>query len=380
MAQRFIAVIAYACVVTGFACSAESNESAVAQGATGRGDLSVDSAPLIDVGAEGAAGEPAVLQAGAGTRLSNGVIVVADVAARAIVFFDSSGRLLRKAGREGRGPGEFLSAGWVGRCHGDSLFVWDRLQNRITVLDSAGKFARDYRTPGNPATMRCSRSGRFAIFMMPRNFGRPDPTGKSPRYTAPLWIADEAGDTLTSLGELPVGETRPLGKVSRIAMADDRVYVGTADSAFVDVYSLDGKRLPTIRVGTPVRAPTQRNYEKAIDASVVGLLDRNTRDAARRYMLKIPMPERMPPYTALFADPRGTLWVVTSAPGDSATTLRAITPDNRILGDVHLPAGLRVLEVGQDYILGTYEDEDGEPHVAMYRLRRTGQVAQVPEP
>ena len=83
--------------------------------------------------------------------------------------------------------------------------------------------------------------------------------------------------------------------------------------------------------------------------------DRETREAARRLLLEIPMPEYRPPYTNLFADPGGTLWVVTSAPGDPVTSQvpaeiistlalmldRPEVPDDlaAALTDLELPAG-----------------------------------------
>lgn len=62
--------------------------------------------------------------------------------------------------------------------------------------------------------------------------------------------------------------------------------------------------------------------------------------------------------------------MVTSIPGDDATELRAIGADGGIVADLRLPVDMIVYEVGRDYILGTYEDGDGEPHVVMYRIRR----------
>ena len=83
-------------------------------------------------------------------------------------------------------------------------------------------------------------------------------------------------------------------------------------------------------------------------------------------MMAMPMPELMPPYYGLFADEDGTLWVVTSMPGDTVTHLRAIAADGSIVGDIELPVNLDVFDVGRDYVLGAYLDEGGEQHVVLY--------------
>ncbi len=43
---------------------------------------------------------------------------------------------------------------------------------------------------------------------------------------------------------------------------------------------------------------------------------------------------------------------------------------SRSRGTIDLPTDIRVLEVGSDCVLGTYEADSGEPHVAMYEMSR----------
>lgn len=363
----------YLALVAGLGCSADgTGGGSERREASAVAALSVDSVPFVNIAATAEDGSARFLLAAGGTRLSSGVIVVSDLYDAVVRFFDGSGRLVRAVGRRGSGPGEFRSPSWVGQCAADSIFVWDPMLGRVTVLDSAGTFARQYRLPARPATIHCSRRGTFAIHLMPRELRRPDPAGKSPLYAAPLWLMNTRGDTTGSLGVVPLGENRPLGKVTRIALADDRIYVGTADSALVDVYGLDGRRLAALPIGVAPRAPTRRDYERTIDRMVAGMSDRAYRESLKRELLEIPMPDRLPPYTDLFTGPDGALWAVISGPGEDATRLRAIAADGRPLGEARLPVPARVLEVGQDYILGVYEAESGEQHVAAFRLRGTG--------
>jgi hypothetical protein len=160
----------------------------------------------------------------------------------------------------------------------------------------------------------------------------------------------------------------PLGKATALAVATDRLYVGTGDSASIDVYAFDGRRLSGITLNVPSRRPTRRNQEQAVEDIV-----RNVGSAARivrQRLLELPMPRTLPPYGSLFVDSEDVLWVVLSAPGDAVTTVRALNKDGHLLGEVSLPVPLTVTDIGQDYILGVYQDPIGEVHVAMYRLRR----------
>jgi hypothetical protein len=168
------------------------------------------------------------------------------------------------------------------------------------------------------------------------------------------------------------GQNRPLGRLTDIAASNDRIYVGTADSAFVDVYDLTGRRLNSLAVGVGVRKATKTNYEHAIDGMVGVMPTREMRESGRQQMLRIPPPEYLPAYSTVHTDPSGTLWVNVSAPGDPKTVLRAIRSDGRLLGEVNIPRGLRVFEVGMDYVLGRYQDTDGEQHVTAYSFVRNG--------
>ncbi len=87
-------------------------------------------------------------------------------------------------------------------------------------------------------------------------------------------------------------------------------------------------------------------------------------------MLATPMPEHLPSYGGLLIDADSVLWIVLSAQGEPTTRLRALRGDGQVLAEVRIPIRLSVLDIGRDYILGVYGAQDGESHVAMYRLRR----------
>lgn len=354
-------------MVAGCAGEAETRATTAAAGA-----LEVDSQPSVTIRADDGSGTPVLALVGSGVRLSSGVIAISDRAERAIRYFGPDGRLLRSVGRAGSGPEEFADVSWLEQCAPDSLFVWDAIQHRATVLDAAGRVVRRFRLPGRPAIARCSMSGTFALHMYPAALRRPDPSGKAPPLVSPLLLTDAEGDSIGTLGEVQIGENRPLGIVTKIALSRDRLFVGTSDSAYVDVYTLDGTRLRTMKVGEPPRAPTAADYERAVDLQVAGFLDRNDREAMKEMLLRIPRPERMPAYFGLHADPHGRLWVQTSAPADSVTTFNVFDAAGNALGAMRLPGRLRVLEVGPDHLLGTYEASDGVEHVAVYPVRWRG--------
>jgi hypothetical protein len=94
------------------------------------------------------------------------------------------------------------------------------------------------------------------------------------------------------------------------------------------------------------------------------------RQMAEESLKVAPMPTTLPPYSALFGDADGVLWVQLTVPGDPNTRLRAIGANNQTLGEITLRANAAVQEVGRDYVLAAYDDADDVPHIAVYRLHR----------
>ncbi len=303
-------------------------------------------------------------------RLSNGAVVVADGYELTITTFDSAGRRINSVGGRGGGPGEFQNITWLQQCSDGDVYALDHALTRMTVLEGNGSTVRQFSFSEPSATLDCSGKG-FAILKV-SDVITEAPSEKSPRYMGQLILLSNSGDSVWAVSGIPVGENRPLGLKTRIALGDDRLYVGTSDSASVDVYDLSGRRQSALKVGGGVRSPTTHNYERAID-NLLAQLPGGTaqvRDMFKQRLMAIPMPEHLPSYSDLFVDPDGLLWAVTSAPGDEHTDLQVVAPSGQEVGSLRLPLEMRVLEIGRSYILGAYLGEDGQEHVAVYHLRR----------
>ncbi len=333
--------------------------------------LTVDSIPVLVIAGTASDGDIVFETASGATRLSDGTVVIGDGLGQAVRFVDNEGRLVNSVGREGGGPGEFEHIEWLGQCGVDSVYVWDSRLARMTVVGATGDVQRTYRLPVDPSSapawlVSCSRQGTLVFIETPQHT-----SSAWDRYGARMFLADAGGVVTREFAEVPAYEGGPLGKVTSIAVTDDILYVGTKDSAFIDAYSIDGNDVAVLSVDVALRPPTMEHFERSVDAIVVGLGLVADREALKQIMLQRPMPEYLPPYASLLADPSGLLWVQLSLAGDAETRLRAIRSDGQVVGDVSLPRYMSVYEIGQDHILGAYDDDGGEPYLVMYRLRRT---------
>lgn len=109
-----------------------------------------------------------------------------------VAVFDAKGRPLPELGRYGSGPGEFISVGWVLPGPGDSVFVLDRGNRRLSVYGPQLRFARSY--PLAPVQVfRAASSGNGTVLLQGQS-GTPQGAGQ------PLHFMSSSGKLLKSFG------------------------------------------------------------------------------------------------------------------------------------------------------------------------------------
>lgn len=326
------------------------------------GALAVSSAPAVTIAASTPDGSVLFSRATSATRLPDGTIVVADGGDQLLRFFDSTGRPLRTAGHPGAGPGEFQSLFLLPHCVGDSLVVWDGLADRISTFDTAGKFARSVPLP-RPISFITCRRGTFAALLLPQAMV----PGQALRSRVLLF--NGRGDSTGGIPDVPLGEMRPMGRHTTIALAGDTLWLGSADSGAVDRYALAGIRAGSVSLGLTSRSTTDAEYEREIDREVAPF-PAGQRAAVKGMLLKMPKPAQVPAYGLIMTDDAGDLWVTTSLPADSVTTFRVVSPAGEVLANVSLPGNVTLMEVGRDYLLGLVTGTDGEQRVVEYGVKR----------
>ncbi len=126
--------------------------------------------PLVTVGSGAATGAPAADEFGRISTVSTdrqGNLWVADALSHDIRVFGSGGSLVRRIGREGQGPGEFLSIyslAWVG----DVALALDFGNGRIAELSETGEWLGTRPAPGRvsgpPSSMRFYATSDTAVY------------------------------------------------------------------------------------------------------------------------------------------------------------------------------------------------------------------------
>ncbi len=90
------------------------------------------------------------------------------------IRFTPEGMPDRQWRQEGEGPGEYRMIRYVVATNGDSLFVFDPMLRRVSVLDPAGGFVRSFRAPAGMGAPVETADGRLVINDV---IGQPDRVG-----------------------------------------------------------------------------------------------------------------------------------------------------------------------------------------------------------
>jgi hypothetical protein len=117
---------------------------------------------------EAAFGRPASISHDAGA------IYVVDAEAHEVRTFSKAGVFLGTLGRKGRGPGEFDTPADL--CAQDGrLFVADRFNGRVQILDRTGKYLGGFKVPFDPDQIQILDGGKIAVTHLPLGIHGPEP-------------------------------------------------------------------------------------------------------------------------------------------------------------------------------------------------------------
>ena len=315
-------------------------------------------------------------------RLSDGRIVVANGGTRELRFYDANGRFIKSVGRVGEGPGEFDWLGRILRTDGDSLIVWDPNNARLSFFDSGGRFARSVplrsgqgisfpeplgRTSDGSLVGRTgSRNNQVGAFRFSAFYVRYGPD------LAPLdTIARRPGDDFFTqpCGRGMCGYEPPFARSTSAGFHGDRLWIGTADRYEIEVIDMTGRVIRSIRDARPFHEVSGANAARQREAFLSTARSPERRAELEKVYAMMTVPKAMPAYGELRVDRGGALWVEEyRATEDAPSRWTVFDSTGRVLGTVGTPRGLRIDDIGDDYLLGVYRDSLDVEHVRMHGI------------
>ena len=323
-------------------------------------------------------------------KLPDGRIMVGNYGSSEVRMFDASGSHLVSWGGEGEGPGEFASLAHVAPWPGDSIVAWYTSGLGISVFDSEGNYGRSFSL----------QSGEAEVWRRPRPIAvRADATilainDPEDADTAVVEIWDADGALSASLGTHPHREVivttneqgykelslPAYGRELVTGQWGDLVVASHTARYEIRAFRSDGTLARIVRREHVPRVPTQEDREPYIEEQLamyatIPDLPPEMVEQARKSFESTPLAEAFPAFSRVLSDAAGNLWVREyDFPREErpAPLWTVFDPEGRVLGFVETPKGLRIGQIGEDYILGHFRDELEVEYVQVWPLERSG--------
>jgi len=340
------------------------------------------SQPVVDIGVLEGAPEYQLFRAASAVLLDDGTIVVANAGTHELRYYDREGRHLLSTGRRGGGPGEFQALGYVARHGPDSVLAFDLRQRRASVYSRSGDFVRAVSLERGGFAEFVGTLGDGSVLLAGRSFGSGEAGEGVFRGEVAFVRYLPDGALADTVGVFPGGEwfqypsgpaviTSGLlfGRDTYGAAMGDRIYIGSSDSPEIGVHSPGGSLTRSIRWARTARPVTEADFERAKQS----VLNRAESDAERlrteEMLAAMPRMNSMPAFEAFLIDRVGNFWVEDyQAPGAQVESWTVFDRAGRWLGTVPMPPRFRLLDIGEDQLLGRWWDDLDVEHIQLRRL------------
>lgn len=325
-----------------------------------------------------------------------GHIYIADSEGARVLEYDPDGRHVATYGREGEGPGELKRPLGVSIGPGDTVWVNDPVNRRVTGYprdDGEPRVVSYTRRDIFPGTQMARQEGGFLLTIRSISVPGepiPEPLMRTDAALEPLdtlWapppspvdvVQLDMGDRAFVLGLTP--EFWPEFEWDALPGPGGGVVVRDSADYVFRIVAGDGTVRRVVRRDPPARAATEADRQRERDRVLAGELGfsvsvngQGPDEQARRRMAEarvevMTFADRIPRTVELDVDPRGRIWVGVSeeVPG-TVERIDVYEPDGTLVGElrgVPFPQAF----TGQDRILTTRRDELDVPQVLVMRV------------
>ena len=353
---------------------------------------SVSSAPRLEVGSVDGPEATRLFSVSDAVRLPGGGIAVADGGSQEIRVFSADGRHIASFGGKGDGPGEFQRITTLALTPNETLVAYDRDRLRVSEFSMDGELVGATAVglpeingePTVPTGLVPTRGGRLVgrggvdlsggrgmgLTQDTATWIRIDPTSGQTEVIVRVPGAWSVQFEIRGNGGF---RTAPLtARPSWDALADDLAVTSgeTFEIRLADV--AEGLR-EVWRRTEPRRAVTPdviQAWEE--DLQRVMEIPDSERAFMQEFFDAMPYPDSLPAYSELRVDPDGYVWAERFKAFEPSGHWDVYSDEGGFLGTLTLPAALRVVEIGRDFVLGVRRDELGVEYVQEFELVRPG--------
>lgn len=332
--------------------------------------------------------------------LSDERLVVLDQMLVSLRAFDGQKRLRGEWARKGDGPGELERPREIIRLPGDSILV-EEFGGVGSVFDPEGRFVRRFRLPVEEWSMgdmsievfNWSRYGVLdrlsdgSYLVQLRAWLDRGPGTRPERVGLARLTEEGAGDTVTVVTAGRYGVESDGRGIRVVGTHFDphvlagahagQVYVSDGSAFSYRVYSAEGDLATVVRLlwsRTPVDQALRERWRENRSQYWGQSPEPGVPPGRLQELFEATAyPDSLPAFVALRVDARGFVWgeaMPSRNFSEPSADQFVFAPSGAFLGVVKAPRGLRVTEIGDEYVVGVWRDENEVDYVRVYELSR----------
>ncbi len=327
---------------------------------------------------------------------ASGGVVVADsrgISGLEITLFDSRGRMIKRLGSPGEGPGEHGSRAMVGTSADGTILVLSRSNSRVLRYDERGQFLGEFPVGATAGRITGGRNGQMMITFPVLSAGS---SSRGPEGRQRIDIYSSAGRVLSTVGPQESGLLRqaPIGQLdpqNRWTLLDDRrvATVATDDGTIIFRPVAGQGRVQRIEFPVVPSAYAPGEREELVRAR--DYARSNAPQIVPNSMKNYEVPLAKGVYAGMAVAVDGLLWMRRRAPGVRIEPIPSaisgspvppptisfrdplvysgFTPTGEFLGTVTLPTDATMAAFGRGVVWAVLADEDGLEHLARFTWR-----------
>ena len=343
----------------------------------------ISAQPTVVIGAGGEPGHELDYVYDA-ARLADGRIVVAN-GGREVRYYSATGQYLFQHGRPGAGPGEYRAMRRLHVARGDTLWLYDNLLPRFTVLSPSGSLVRVVRLEarGSPGLVGTLANGTLVVGPVVRRWIKTGPSTEAGELEYRFLTPDgrAIGATIPFRGPDAFVVTFRDGRGQRAlpfaveptaATSQTHLYSASPTADSVYTYDSRGSLTRVFSLGLSPRRVSQTDITRLLEIELSALASESARRSYRELFRQLPKPDIFPALRTLIVDSYGLIWCESFAyDPDREAWWTIVDSLGRTVAKAKAPPGVSVTRIGPNYVVGIRR-LPGEPdQVGMYSLVRT---------
>lgn len=256
-----------------------------------------------------------------GATVTEHHLIVAEASTGSLRFYTHAGTLEKTVGRQGEGPGEYRSMGWMHRV-GDQIQAYDRPSNRVEVYSLDGSPVRSITVRPHDELPLTSVVGAFADgSFLAIGSATPMYVPEEPetrRLPMRLVLHDPVGAPAQRLVDIVGRETyfepwgrggvqqmsRPFGRVTGVGVVDSVFVLMDNDSHAISVYGRDGVQQGMFEPDPPpAMTPVRQSDIDWVRGRLLADADERLKRFVEGMIRTTGFPDHLPPYGWLALEP-----------------------------------------------------------------------------